>query len=372
MIKVLFLAHEIGQGGSDRILLNVAEGFISMCQAQVHIICAKKLALMPVSKNIQIHFTTLPTWLDKQKMLSDHAMRHKVISLEKKYGDFDLILSNYGHRKLLFPKYIRNKLYYWIHIDPTIPFKNVPENQPNKQKRFIKKHQQYFNKKNLITVSKGTKKGILNITKVKPKSICTIYNPFDFDKIKTLSFQANPNIPRKDYIIHAARFEVKCKRQDLLFAAFKKIKTNCKLVLLTEKSNALVELIREFNIQDKVIIAGFQNNPYPWFKEAKVTILCSDFESFGNVLIESLICGTPVISTNCISGPSEILTGNMANWLVPPGDVKALAQKIDQLLAKPEPIDLNIIKKFEILNILGDFIRLTINMPLPSKTNNNC
>jgi len=359
-MKILFLAHEIGKGGSDRVLLNVAEGFIKLHNAEVHILCAKKLVLVPVNKNIKIHFTRLPKFLDKQKSLSDYAMRYKAISLEKKHGPFDLILSNYGHRRLLFPKHIRDKLYYWIHIDPTITLRNLAKNNSKKYHNAIKKHQKYYNNKNLIAVSKGTEIGIINSAKVKPKSICKIYNPFDFDKIRKLSIEKISRIPKENYIIHAARFDLPHKRQDILLEAFAKIKSNCKLVLLTELCNELNKLIKKFKIQNKVIIAGFKNNPYPWFKNAKLTVLCSDFEALPTVIIESLICGTPVISTDCKSGPSEILTGNMANWLVPTGDADALAQKIDQVLGYPEEveIDFDIIKQFECKNILLKLIAI--------------
>lgn len=359
MLKILLLAHEIGQGGSDRVILNVAEGFVTLHQAEVHILCAKKLVLMPVNKNIKIHFTNLPVWLDKQKILSDYFMRHKVIELDRKHSSFDLILSNYGHRKLLFPKYIRSNLYYWIHVDPTTPLNNLSKNNPKKYNKAIKKHQKYFNNKNLIAVSKGAAVGILNSAQVSPKSICTIYNPFDFDKIRSLSLKKNSKIPNEDYIVHAAKFELECKRQDLLLTAFTKIKSNCKLVLLTEPCEKLNQLIKKFNVQDKTIVAGFQKNPYPWFKNAKLTVLCSDFESFGNVIVESLICGTPAVSTNCISGPKEILTGNMANWLVPTGDPDTLAQKIDQLLDNPKKTNFSMIEKFKNHLILNEFIKLT-------------
>ena len=107
-------------------------------------------------------------------------------------------------------------------------------------------------------------------------------------------------------------------------------------------------------------MVGFKQNPFNWFKHAQLTVISSDFEAFGNVIVESLICGTPVISTDCISGPSEILTGNMANWLVPPGDPDALAQKIDQLLNNPEPINFDSLEKFSAKNILTQLIELPL------------
>jgi len=80
--------------------------------------------------------------------------------------------------------------------------------------------------------------------KVKTKKIKTIYNPFDIKHIKTLSKEENSKIPKEPYIIHAGRF-CSQKRQDRLLKAFKKLKTECKLVLLTHHNDALTQLIKK-------------------------------------------------------------------------------------------------------------------------------
>ena len=227
----------------------------------------------------------------------------------------------------------------------------------------------------MIAVSNGTQTGIIQTAKVQPKSICTIYNPFDFDEIKNLSTSHNANIPQDDYIIHAARFDLPHKRQDVLLEAFSKLKSNFKLVLLTQPCEPLTKLIKKFKVENKVIIAGFQKNPYPWFKQAKLTILCSDFESFGNVIVESLICNTPVVSTDCISGPNEILTGDMSDWLVPINNPAALTKKIDQLLTNYQQTQLvmnsdstlNTLNKFKTQNILAELIKLSLHKQQTTK-----
>jgi glycosyltransferase involved in cell wall biosynthesis len=69
-----------------------------------------------------------------------------------------------------------------------------------------------------------------------------------------------------------------------------------------------------------VTITGFQRNPFPWYAKASALVHASDFEGFGNVLVEALASGTPVVSTDCPFGPREILTGSLSRFLSPCGD----------------------------------------------------
>ena len=134
----------------------------------------------------------------------------------------------------------------------------------------------------------------------------------------------------------------------MLLKAFADVQGSIKLVLLTKQNEQLDQLIHSMNLTERVIVAGFQKNPYPWMRHAKLSVLSSDSgEALGMVLIESLICGTPVVSTDCPSGPSEILTGSLAKWLVPVNDAKALSKKIQEALATDISIDERLIKKFK-------------------------
>ncbi|RNC78911.1 hypothetical protein DA717_01950 [Piscirickettsiaceae bacterium NZ-RLO2] len=185
----------------------------------------------------------------------------------------------------------------------------------------------------MICVSKGAQDTLLNDIQAKPKSSQVIYNPFDIEQIRKLAQESNSNIPNTPYILHPARFDIAQKRHDVLFQAFSQLNTEHTLVLLTKENDELTALIKQYHLSDRVIVTGFQRNPYPWFRQASLTVLSSDWEGFGNVIAESLICGTSVVSTDCPSGPREILTGELSNWLVPIDDAHALADKIKETLS---------------------------------------
>lgn len=93
-------------------------------------------------------------------------------------------------------------------------------------------------------------------------------------------------------------------------------------------------LADDLGIADRVIFAGFHSDPSPFYRSADLFVLSSDYEGFGNVIAEALAGGTPVVSTDCPSGPSEILDGGRYGTLVPVGDVEALADAIGAALTK--------------------------------------
>lgn len=87
----------------------------------------------------------------------------------------------------------------------------------------------------------------------------------------------------------------------------------------------LEALARALGLAGRVAFAGLRDNPYPAMREADLFVLSSAWEGFGNVLVEAMAVGTPVVATDCPDGPAEILEGGKWGRLVPPGDADALA-----------------------------------------------
>jgi glycosyltransferase involved in cell wall biosynthesis len=85
-------------------------------------------------------------------------------------------------------------------------------------------------------------------------------------------------------------------------------------------------------VSDRVILPRFKTNPYPWIKNAELLALSSDFEGLPTVLIEAIVCGTKVVSTNYPHGPNEILLDDLSQYLVTPEDAHQLAITINNAL----------------------------------------
>lgn len=127
------------------------------------------------------------------------------------------------------------------------------------------------------------------------------------------------------------------KRLDLLLAAFCIVTKSCaaRLLIVGEgvEQDSVKDFIARHNLRDVVRLVGHKDNPLPWIKASSVLVLPSDYEGFGNVLVEAMACGTQVISTDCPDGPAEILGNGRYGQLVPPGDVAAMADAITNTLS---------------------------------------
>lgn len=200
-------------------------------------------------------------------------------------------------------------------------------------KPFYKRlYQLVYNKKNLLTVSNSASDDITERMGVKPNSIETIYNGFDFDRLVGKAKKGKTENVPESFIMAAGRPD-HTKRFDILLKAYAKTKKNLPLVIFGEgrKLNELKKLAINLRIQDKVIFWGFCDNLLPYFKQASLYILSSDVEGLPTVIIESIAIGTPVVATD-VGGVREILGDRLQHCIVPRRDVDTLARKIDEVL----------------------------------------
>lgn len=132
------------------------------------------------------------------------------------------------------------------------------------------------------------------------------------------------------------------KNHPLLLRAFARLhRPDARLMFVGDGAgrDALFSLAQELGVADRVILAGFHRDPTPFYKTADLFVLSSDYEGFGNVIVEALACGTPVVSTDCPSGPGEILDGGRFGRLVPVGNAGAMAEAIHAALNVPANCD---------------------------------
>ncbi|MFL6711936.1 MAG: glycosyltransferase, partial [Sulfurifustis sp.] len=204
---------------------------------------------------------------------------------------------------------------------------------PKKALRRLIRYQRLYSQRALIAVSDGVAEDLRSGLGLRQVQIERIYNPFNITAIRARAREAVP-LPDRPYVLHVGRF-VRQKRHDVLLDAWSAVQTTHCLVLLTKYEPTLAQMIEQRGLGHRVVIAGFQSNPYAWMLHADLLVLSSDHEGLSNVIIESLIVGTPVVSTDCPSGPREILGDAFPDCLTPVGNAAALADAIRRGLMKP-------------------------------------
>ena len=192
----------------------------------------------------------------------------------------------------------------------------------------------YKNADAIVAVSEGIKKELTNDFGVGENRIEAIENPVDVEKIKNLAAEEpETNVFNENAfnIVSVGRLE-RQKGFDILIEAFAEMekKTNAELYIIGEGSAraALEKQIKERGLSDKAFLLGFRQNPYQYMSRADLFVLSSRYEGFGLVIVEAMICGTPVVSADCPSGPNEIIIDGYNGLLTERENPAALAETI--------------------------------------------
>jgi glycosyltransferase involved in cell wall biosynthesis len=204
-----------------------------------------------------------------------------------------------------------------------------------------------------IAVSKGLKKQLRRVPGLGKKPIYQIYNPIihkEFDAQAGLTPALPSSVgPEEPFVLAVGRLHKQKGYRHLLMAFARVVKQRPSyLVILGEgdEREELQSLADSLGIASRVHFLGYTPNVLAYMRQAAVFVLSSVAEGFGNVLVEALACGTPVISTDCPHGPREILAGGRYGTLVPIGDVDALARAIAANLDSPKPAMSNELKEY--------------------------
>lgn len=187
----------------------------------------------------------------------------------------------------------------------------------------------------VVAVSDGVGKELSLVTSIHRDRIRTVYNPVFSLEAQRLSSAGQCGVEldgMRKTIGYFGRFHIQ-KRVDILLRAFQRMPDhemyNLLLVGEGDLRQYLEGLARDLDIERYVTFVGFSLTPKMLMRECAVVVLPSDYEGFGNVLVEAMGCGTQVVATDCPYGPSEILQAGRYGQLVPVGDVEALSVAID-------------------------------------------
>lgn len=209
----------------------------------------------------------------------------------------------------------------------------------------------------IVAVSKGVADDLAQIANLPRDRIQVIYNPILTPGIyDRAAEQLNhpwfaPNQP--PVILGAGRLETH-KDFPMLIRAFALVRKTMPARLMIigwgPDQPQLEALVQELGLVEDVEFPGYQKNPYQYMARSTVFVLSSITEGLGNVLVEAIALGTPVVSTDCMSGPSEILDNGRYGLLVPVGDERALAEAILAVLTQQvnKPITLSWLNQFTV------------------------
>jgi len=355
MKKMLYYTSGIGLGGVERALLNI-----------LNLLDKKKLDIKvgfqhanennfesEIPKKIDFEYMLPQNQIDKilnvqenkknnllYKIYYSFLLKKERKIIKKNYlkysEDRDIIIdfksSDYARLTLLDE---RKKKICWYHT--SIKNSNAYKRNPKR----LRKNLNRYNK--IIVTCDDMKKEMIEMFPELEEKIIKIYNPFDFEKIifkskelETLDKDEKLAIEEK-YIIMVSRIETKIKDYNTLLDAYQvflKENPTVKLYLLGDGPNRkeIEDMISERKLEKNVIILGQKNNPYVWIKNSECLIHSSKYEGFGMVLVEAMILGIPVISTNCPVGPREILEDGKNGVLVEVGNSKEMALKLNELI----------------------------------------
>ena len=196
----------------------------------------------------------------------------------------------------------------------------------------------------IITNSAGSSEDLVRNLAAPPANVHTIHNPVlqpslaeEAGKAVEHPWFRSPGIP---IILSAGRLQPE-KDHATLIRAFALIAQHrdVRLVVLGEgaERRTLVRLTHQLDVADRVDFPGFHANPFAFMAKSRLFVLSSIQEGMPNVLIQAMACGTPVVSTDCPSGPREVLQDGRWGTLVPVGDARSLAEAMSATLDRPLP-----------------------------------
>lgn len=338
--KIALVVTNLAGGGAEKAMVKIAQ-LLQARGNEAHLVLLEGGGDHRAPEEIPVHRVT-----PAGRSLSKGFVGKRLAAwrLKKLIGDlaqgrsFDLIVSTLPLADEV--AILAGLPHHWCRIANTLSMevRRLEESHPAKARRRLGRYRALYGQRPLVAVSAGVAHDLRDGLALS-SPVETIPNPFDAELLRRQAAEPVSGLPTGPYVIHVGRFASQ-KRHDLLLDAWQRLdQPHHRLVLLTPPDPRLDALIRDRGLEGRVTVAGFQQNPYPWIAGADLLVLCSDHEGLPNVLLEALACGTPAVSTDCPSGPREILAA-YPGCLVPCGDAAALADAISRNLAQPPDLAL--------------------------------
>ena len=341
-MKICVVLPSLGGGGAERLHINLIENWLKNDHIVELIVLTGSHEASSINELVPKECKTI--------FLKSTRIRNSIFSLVRhlRINNYDVILAAMWPLTILVIlasklSFSRAKIFVSEHTVLSIS----RSSELKVSERFIRITSAIFYRltNGIIAVSKGVQEDLSKLTGLNKTKIKVIYNPAalqiarpseqEIIELRNSLWNKNSRIR----ILGVGTLKVQ-KGFDVLIDAINHLpndlRERCHLIILGEgpERNKLEKKINTLDISSNITLPGFQIDPYPWFFSADIFVLSSRWEGFGNVIVEAMEAGLRIVSTDCKSGPAEILNDGKFGELVKINDPAALSNSIIKSLNK--------------------------------------
>ena len=345
-MKVLVLHGHLSMGGEERVLLSVLKNLVEL-NYDVDLLITwnhgkNNLFENEIPEKVNYKFL-FDNYNGKNKLIKEiYRIRAKATYLKKvekiiKENKYDVII-DYSSNLLKYNNFdIKVPVFAWIHFSLTFGEK-LSADKIEKYKKQYKKYDK------ILAICDTMRDEFVEILGMDKNKVELVYNPIDLEAIRKKAENIDKkyeNYLKQDYFLQVSRLTEQKQPEHLVDIYYKLkqrgIKEKLYFIGNGEKVELIKQKIKEYKLEDDIILLGQIENPYPFFKNAKLFVHTGKYEGLPTVLLESLAFGTPVVAYDCPTGPKDILGKNSEyGELIPLNDKDTFVEKVYELMNKNE------------------------------------